>query len=403
MISIAQGGVSRRQYAFLPAVLSLSLTTLLVVTGCIRPEPTSTTAVNPANQDAVTNVTAESVVDDGMTDATLGMALLTGSDVSDVLDNVRPSTIELNDHLEKEYLQNYLFYVGRRWYERTNGVEIVYNAITKYPSAEVAQQETERLVTNYPLVETTPVGDTTFVAYDDPLLYFGGPSDPAHLIYRFTYGSYSVKVEVVDMGDPGDENSDIKTRLLKIAQPLAEREYEKLVDLLNAQTTEVPTNAALQRVPTDVSGLSLIGTVPVTAEEWLGATYDLTSDTVVGMTTGGMGRFIIDAQPDHVAEITVLEFATAEQAKTFQAELLTKGLAAETGTEIELPDSIAEVADAVEQETLAELQTVVDNYVFDVTVFAPFTEVDLDFSREELKTLGTQLFSATAVQPATAL
>lgn len=391
MVSFAHIALGRRRtYRGGLIVFSLSAVVLLVG-GCTLPQPTTNQSTTNANATTKTNTT--SVVDDAMTDSTLAMVLLTSSDMASVIDDVRPATIELNDHLDKDYLQNYLFFVGRRWYERAGGTQVIYNAITKYPTTAVAQQETERLVVEYPLIDGNYFGDTTFIAYDDPLIYYGGPSDPAHLYYRFTYGPYSVKVEVVDTGFVGDDASEIQARLLKIAEPLAQRQYQKLADLLAAPTTETPTNTALEHLPRAVDGLTLIGTVPVTAEEWLGVSYDMTADDIPGFVSGGMNRFSIDAQSDHVAEIAVLEFDTPERAQAFQKELLTTGAAAANGSELDLPDSIAATADAMEQDTLTEAQAFAGNYVIDVTVFTPFTDINLGVAREQVKIISDQVFT----------
>lgn len=367
----------------------------VTLTGCIKKPITSTTTLDlmPANTNDAGAVTApdDAAVDDGVDDSALALALLNSLDVAVVLDNMRPATIELNDQMDKDYLSGYSFFITRRWYDRTEGTELLFTALTKYPTAEAAQSDAERLVENYDAVSVDQLGDTTFVGYDDPLHYYGSPSDPATLVYRFTYGPYMAKVEVVDTGNAFDENSVIQARLVAIAEPLAQRQYEKLVDLVQAPTTETVTNPAIEHLPMTLSGATLIGTVAVSDEEWLGVTQDFEREALAGFISGGMNRFVFDDQDDHVAEVTVLEFATAEQAQTFQAELLTEGEAAATGTEIALPDTIAAVADALEQETFTEFQAAVNNYFIDVTVFAPFAETDMEFSRAQLITTSEEV------------
>lgn len=359
-------------------LIAFAISSPLILAGCFHQQPL------PKDTSMLTNTAAEdeTIVEDGITDSMLALALLTSEDIGDTLENIRPATIELNDQLDKDYLENYLFFVGRRWYGREEGTEMVMNAITKYTNATRAQNETQRLAEEFPLLNGETFGDVTYIAYDDPLLYYGSPSDPAQLTYRFTYGAYSAKIQVVDPGSPLDDPSEIQARLLEIATPLAERQYEKLVDFLGAPTTELPTNVAIKRLPAELDGLALIGTIAVTAEEWLGVTFDLTSETIDGFVSGGMSRLSIDAQPDYVAEITMLEFASTEQAQGYQATFLTSG-AAETGTEFSLPESIDAFSDGMTQETLAEVQGVVDTFVVDITVFGPFVETDVDFAKEQ--------------------
>ncbi len=373
--------------------------------GCMQPTPPPVSTEPKVNSNLVQwGNTNDTVVDTGLEDSAIALALLDADDVETlgVFEDPLPSTIELNDHLDGDYLEQYDFFVSRLWYDRASGNSLMTNAITKYLLPSAAVEEIDRLGGEGSQLNTIadPVGDAQVVYYDAPLFYYGSPAsdaEPATLTYRFTVGQYGVKVAVVDTGDVLDDTSVIQARLLEQASALAQVQYDKLSELLYRTVVATVTNDAIEHLPISVIGATLIGTVPLSAEEWLGLTYDLQRETIAGYVSGGLRRFQLEERPDEVVEVAVMEFSTPEQAQAFRDELL-DGEDAASGTEIELPATISNSADAILQaDTLVELQAAVDNYWVDITIYAPFATAELAAAEVDLIAISEEVL--TSFQP----
>lgn len=326
----------------------------------------------------------ENIVTDGIgqQDSEVALALLDINDVEylDVFyDSVRPSLIEFNDHLQSEDWEDYMFFNSRSWYDRASGALIMQNAITKYRLPAVAVDQVALLAGDAePIDLLEPVGDTA-IAYFTP----ADDGNTARLTYRFTVGQYGAKIHVIDVSGETDMLV-AETNLLAQAAELARYQYTKLSDLLYGSGQEVVMNDAMNHLPQTVSGTTPIGLTELIDDEWLGVQGDMISPEINGFVSGGLSRFRLDGRPDEVVEIVVMEFKTAAQAEAFRDELLSVGLAAEVGTPITLPPALDSVADALGQDTMLELQATLDNYLVDVAVFAPFTEMNTTAAETDL-------------------
>lgn len=359
---------------------------LFATTGCLR----SVNDDGKVNSDLVQWGNANDEEDSvGLEDSEVALGLLTAEDMTgiNVLSNIRPMTIELNDHLDGDYLEDYMFFVSRGWYDRATGSQIFHNAITKYRLPAVAAEQIVVLAGDEQTVTelAQPIGDTQVVYFlpaDDTQL--------ATLVYRFTVGQYGVKVQVSDVTGAADMTA-VQTDLLAQAEQIAEYQYEKVYSLIYSVGVEPAINDAIAHLPESISGTTFIGTSLMTDQEWLGLTYDLESENIAGFVNGGIARYQIDARPDEVVEVSVMEFGTAEEAEAFRDGLLVAGAAAESGTEIALPASLDEVADAIQQDTLVELQAAMGYYLIDISIFAPFAETDGTAAEADLITMSEEI------------
>lgn len=291
--------------------------------------------------------------------------LLNEVDVLGTVFAVRPQTVQFNDHLDELDNTDSEFFVSRQWINELDGKAVLANAITKYISAAVAQEQIIELAGDHERLQPeVVVGDSQVVYQDGDLV-----------TYRFVMGVYGVRVTA---------------DTLTTATDLAELQADKLADIGHAPNIELSSNAAVQHLPEAVTGGTLLGTASVTAEEWLGTILDVESEEIEGFVTGGVRRWQMTGRPAEVVEITILEMETAEAATTFAAGLLPSS---DVGIEIELPASIANLADAVDNANVIELQAGVGNYFVDIVIMAPFGELDVETAKANIVTIGQDVIT----------
>ncbi|EKD76686.1 MAG: hypothetical protein ACD_43C00021G0001, partial [uncultured bacterium] len=195
----------------------------------------------------------------------------------------------------------------------------------------------------------------------------------ANLTYRFAVGQYSVRLTLFSTTTPEADLATAEQDLLPQLESIAIVQHNKLVDVLTVATVTVSTNTAIEHLPESLAGATELGTTTVNFIEWYGITYNLESDEFPGFISGGLRRWQITARPDEVIEATVIEFATADQATAFVKELLPS---LPDATELTLPETIADSADAVNNNGFLELQVAQGNFVIDLSLFAPFGSID---------------------------
>ncbi|EKD79487.1 MAG: hypothetical protein ACD_41C00057G0002 [uncultured bacterium] len=334
-----------------------------VLAGCtwFQPDVTVTrTTVTPLTDDTNTTVTTTTYRD--ATADQLSLALLTPTDVTAYVSDVNPLPLEFNGQLDT-YLQDYDFYLARQWND-AEGNKIIGNAITRYTSAEAAQANVADLAAECDEETDQVIGDVTYVCYVEPLLYYGGPSDPGYMTYRFVLGQYGVRVDLIDTGDVFDDNSVIYDRLKPMLYRLALAQADRLQDVLDDETLALVDTPAVGELPEAPDGTALLGSSAVTVEEWMALTGDESSE-LTGFASGAIRRFLLDERPEEVLEVIVMEFATAEQAEALLADF-------------EAPT-----------EGIAETQKTQDNFFFDISIFSPFGEMDYAAASVDLTTYAT--------------
>lgn len=339
----------------------LGLLAVSVLAGCTWFEPDVTVTretVIPLTDD--TNTTVVSTYRAATADQ-LSLAMLTPADVSAYVSDANSLPVEFNGQLDT-YLQDYDFYLARQWND-AEGNKLLGNAITRYTSAEAAAANVADLAADCDEETEAVVGDQTFICYVEPLLYYGGPSDLAYMIYRFIVGQYGVRIDLVDTGYVFDDNSVIYDRLNPLVYRLALAQLDRLQIVLADDTVALTETPALTMLPETPDGTNLLGTGALTAEEWMTLTGDTESE-LNGFTSGAIRRFLLDERPDEVLEVVVMEFATAEQAEALLADFVVP--AADSG--------------------IVETQKVKDYFFYDISLFSPFGEMDNAAATADLTT-----------------
>lgn len=324
----------------------------MFLAGCAWFEPTVTLTketVIPLTDD--TNNSTSTTVYRAATADQISLAMLTPEDIAAQVDNASPLPIEFNGQLHPD-LQNAVFHIAQQWNDGA-GYRVVGDSITQYSSAETAQADVAVLASDCNQATEQLIGDVTYICYTEPLLYFGGPSDPAYITYRVVLGQYGIHINVVDTGEVFDDNNVIYDRLNPIAYNLTSAQVDRLQTVLADEQTALANTAALQMLPDAPIGTTVLGTAAVTIDEWL-TLSGLDVTLLDGFTSGAIRRFVLTDRPDEVLEVVVIEFASADQAQRLVDAFTTPP--AESG--------------------IVESQFVQANYVYDISMYSPFEELD---------------------------
>ncbi len=312
----------------------------------------------------------ETVTVSGVNDSTIAMSLLKFDDVYMVMNNVRPSLPELNSRLD-DSLNNYDYVVARTWYNRDTGNSAIQNAITQYPSAEVAVSENQSKGEGY--TQLTPA-----LSLGDSHSAYFLPEDadyPAEVVYRFTMGQFGIKVSVVKSDSTVMSDEEIQDQLLPQAEELARKQQERLGKFLAEKSITIPKNSALEKLPETLQNAEAVGALPFSDIEWLGVISDMSSEAMTGFQSGAFRRFALTNRPTEIVEVSIIELDSQADAQYLQEGLLAT-TKEDNVKELTLPDSIAEQSDAISDVTIVETQSYVDNYFIDVVIFSPFGELD---------------------------
>lgn len=331
-----------------------------------------------------------------ITDSDLGWALLASEDVTNIalLEEVRPSLIELNDHLDNLPPENYSFFVGRSWSTVPEGELKLGTALVKNASAADAQNFVQVRSADQTVLSNPPKLGDSVVMYYEP----ASEGTSASVTVRFTQGSIAAKVQVFATGGGVYSDSELQAGLSSVAKAVAQAQANRLTSFLDNTLDGPEQTASLSKTPTTLVGGTFVGSVPVTEEEWLGVTGDFSQAAdISGLMDGALSRFSVDARPEEVAEVTVLQFLTNSLAESFKSDLL-NDLESTGSTEVVLSGDLAEAADAVVSESVAEIQIVQDNFVIDLTIFSPFGEFDMEAAQADVVTMGQDLLTNFSVQ-----
>lgn len=374
--------------------LGLGVFLLTVGGGCwSKPEPLSTPLANVnisnTNQTEfvgpnVTEVTGD--INTTLTATELATAMVNEVDLLGQLYAVRPEIIQFNDQLDSAISNDSEFFLARHWWDEVSGTSAFENAITKYYSPAEAEASIAELASDRTAVTpTVELGDTTAVYYEP-----ASADRSATLTYRFAVGQYGVRLTLFATTDPEADVATLTEDLLPQLELVAVTQHNKLVDVITNTAITVPSNTAIEHLPATLDGGTELGTTTVNFMEWYGITYELEADEFVGFTSGGMRRWQLDARPDEVVEVTVIEFETTDQATAFMKDLLPS---MPDATEITLPDTIAAQADAINNNGLLELQAASGRFGIDVTLFAPFGEIDDAAAETDLVSLSETILT----------
>ena len=153
------------------------------------------------------------------------------------------------------------------------------------------------------------------------------------------------------------------------------------------------SNDAILQLPGTISGTKLIGTVPVSDQEWLGTDGTYKRDSVAGYVDGGLRRFSIVSRPHEVVEVIFMGFRTSDDAKKYFDER--KPSAKDDTIEIvSLPKTLTDKgANAlyVIKGEVADLEAVKGNYMVDLAIFSPFGSVDKAAAEKDLARMAEEI------------
>ena len=332
-------------------LVGLALTVLALGSSCqSSDQPPQITSVSLNN-----DLTADEVA----------MVLLNEVDVLGTVFAVRPQAVQFNDHLDDLTDTTSEFFLSRQWLDELSGDAILANAITKYVSNDVAAEQIVVLAgDSEPVVVDTTVGDSQVVYQDGDLF-----------TYRFAMGVYGVRLTADSLATVTD---------------LAVIQADKLASLGRAPQIELPSNAAIQHLPASVTGGVLLGTASMTGEEWLGTINDMESAELAGFVSGGLRRWQVADRPEEIVEVVVLEMESADYPAALVAGFVSFS---DVVIEIELPASIADAADAVDNVDIFETQGQVGNYFIDIAVLSPFGEVDAAAAKADLVAISEEVIA----------
>lgn len=326
-----------------------------------------------------------------LTASQAAQALLASEDVADIteLDPVRPSTIELNDHLDLTPPDTYTFYVGRSWYSIPDGNLRMNTALVKNPTAVEAVALVDQRTEGNTILADVPALGNHQVMYFTP----GADNTPASVSIRFTLGTLALKTQVYSALDASASEAEVEAELVPLAKAVAQAQLQRTQSFLAGLIEAPEETRAMKAVPATLSGTSLVGIIPVTEEEWLGVTsFYGADDRVPGFSEAALGRYAITSRPTSVVEVTVLDFLSQSLAEAFRDQLLTGNFAA-TGTVVPLTGDLAVAGDAISHDTITELQMVKGHYVIDVSIFSPFDVFDATASNADLVTMSQEIFT----------
>lgn len=334
--------------------------------------------------------TAQSRVESEITDSDLALALIAEEDISEItgLGQVRPSILELNDHLDNTPPENYSFFVARSWFTVPDGEMKIGTALVKNANAVDAQDFLTIRSQGKTILSGAPQLGDSAVMYYEPAV----EDVAASVTVRFSLNTLAAKVQVFSTQDLTTD-AEIQATLVPLAKAVAQAQTDRLDSFLANTLPEFEQTPPLVKAPRTLPGATLIGTVFLSEEEWLGVTGDFRQEAdVEGLLDGAVSHFLITARPEEVVEVSVMQFFTNSLAERFQAELLVDPDL--TGsTEVELAGSLATAADALASESIVEMQIVVENYVIDVSIFSPFGTLDAEAAKADLVTMGQDILN----------
>lgn len=332
----------------------------------------------------VMNFRPVAVTEADLTDSQLANALFTPADISGItaLGPVRPSVVELNSHLDPTPPDNYSFFDGRAWYALPSGDLRISSAVVKnLTSADAVNFITVRSAGKTLLSDN---GITQGIG-DQSVMYYEPASDafPASVTIRFTRSTLAAKITVYAMSDEVKTEAEFQTTLTTMALAVAEAQDARLQDFLANTLPVVEASPSLtSSALVSLSNATLVGRIPVTEQEWMGVTADYGLDSkITGLADAAVSSFSVDARPEEVVEVTILDFYGAEFPGEHLSQLITSD---NVQTEVTLPAGIADVADALANETIAESQMVMGSYLIDVSVFSPFGTLDQAAATQDL-------------------
>ncbi len=305
--------------------------------------------------------------------------------------SIMPTLPQLNDHLDPEDAEkyNYQDLVSRLFISTISGDLVIEDTLLLFDSKESAQQFIRTRAEEMNARTSRSFNGTVLTLHTTSE---GNENSPPSATLRFAINNIVSKITVYGKNPTIDYTN---TGLLgTVAISLATEQKAKIEQVLSGKIPELKTSMALRNFPDKISGTELIGIIPITQNEWLGETKALKKKTLEGFISGAYGVFKIADIPGHALGVAIIEFKSKEDALKEQQEFLTTGAHEEdkSSEELKLPQELKSFSTARISDTMIELQAVKGPYLYDIAIFAPYSELDktaqqklIRFSEEILK------------------
>lgn len=317
-----------------------------------------------------------------LTNSSLAAALLTKEDIETVAKmegRLLPELVQINDHFDAEDAEKsgYSTFVARVISDKSTNDGFAENAILGFDSTDVAKKFLEsraaeaNVAVGHDIDETTP---TVKIVQDKTA------DKSSSVTFRIAVKQLAARVQVY--GEAAEP----------IALELARKQKEKLDMLLAGSLPAVSENNSMSKLPSTLENATLVGKLPITADEWMGATHD---SNIPGLQSGGLARFKINARPAEALEVVVLEFNSPQDALNYKNTFFTQGahLEDKSSKELALPASINGFSLARTSDAIDELAAVKGNYYIDISTFSPFKDFDKDTSSPDLVKISEEILS----------
>lgn len=323
-----------------------------------------------------------------ITDSDMALALLPEVSVSEVVGRtLKSALVQFNDHLEPTSGYEYTSYLGQS-YSDSEHREVVSIALARYESNEAAKVGMEFKAANDPRLATPKSSMQYFFAHYTPQT----ADMPDSVSVRIVYENFSAKLQIFDVENKVSSEKDADI-LMEQAFNLALAQNMNLERLVKGEFSyeKAEKNEAMKRLPMTLSGATYIGSTGVTKSQWISLTRE-DEAKLVGFKSGGLSRFKLDARPDEVVEVVVMEFDKNENALAYRNSLTVGGaFAEENGQVITLQGEMAKDAIAMMTDFVTELEFVRGPYLIDISIFSPFAERNEEAAKVDIVTFGQQL------------
>jgi len=333
-----------------------------------------------------------------ITSSELAFTLLNQEEIEKTLsikDTTLPLLPQFNDQLSSEDVAKYDYsnLVVRLFVSKNSGDVLVENAISLFDSEEKAQ--------NFIMAKANEIKAKTSYSFNGQVLtlYLTSQGDENNLpsaTLRFAIKNVVAKITIYGRNNVIDyTNPDLIGALVL---KLATEQKSKIEQLFNGEITKSvnlqQTNMALNNLPDKLSETERIGIIPISQYEWLGETGNLKKETIPGFKSAAFESLKLSSLEGHVLSIMIIEFENKDDALREQELFFTEGVHIDDKTSEVLPlsksfnkFSVARISD-----TMAEIQAVDKVYLYDISIFSPYGELDKVKAKEKIIKYAQEIF-----------
>lgn len=307
---------------------------------------------------------------------------------------ILPLLAQFNDKLDIEDANKYGYsdLVARLFISKNSGDTLIETVITSFNSEEKAK--------NSLMMRAEQLKAKTSYSFEGKVLTLymtsqGDENNPPSATIRFAINNIVSKIKVYGDNPTIDYTNPelIGALVIKLATEQKAKIEQSLQQGVDPRKL-IENNMAFNNLPNKISDAELIGMIPITQQEWLGETRKLEQDKLQGFKSGAQANFKIPKLPGHVISIVILEFENKEDALKEQQTFFNEGAHIEdtSSKKLSLPDSIKTFSLARTTDTMTELQAVNRVYIYDISIFAPYSDLNKQKTEEQLIKVSKEIF-----------